>query len=143
MDKTTVADVEGDKIKRPYRKCLLERCENDVSGGRLDKKFCSDGHRNEYNNALKIKEQEEISRINTALKKNRRIIKKLLGEEEVAFVTEKKLLNSGFSFDFSTHTIISKIKKNTFVFSYNYGYHNQGNGKYKIVKSFYGDAMPE
>jgi hypothetical protein len=143
MDKTIVADSDENNMKRPYRKCLLERCENDVSDGRRDKKFCSDGHRNEYNNAIKIKEQQEISRINTALKKNRRIIKKLLGERGQTVVSEKKLLNAGFNFDFSTHTIVSKKKNNIFTFSYNYGYHNMNNGKFMIVKSFYGDAMPE
>jgi hypothetical protein len=129
--------------KRPYRKCLLARCQNDVSDGRLDRKFCSDGHKNEYNNAIKIKELEEIRKINIALKRNRRILKKLLGNSDEILVTEKKLISEGFNFDFSTHNIVSKQKKNKFIFSYNYGYCDAGYGKYKIVKSFYGDAMPE
>jgi hypothetical protein len=126
-----------------FRKCLAEKCKNDVSGGRVDRKFCSDGCRNVYNNAIKIKELEEIRNINIALKKNRRILKKLLGGNYDVLVTEKKMINEGFNFDFSTHSIISKKKANKFIFTYNYGYCDTGYGKYKIVKSFYGDAMPE
>jgi hypothetical protein len=132
-----------DEIKRPYRKCLLAKCNNDVSEGRADRKFCTDGHRNEYNNAVKIKELEEIRMINIALKRNRRILKKLLGNGNEVLVTEKKLIAAGFNFDFSTHFIVSKKKSNKFIFSYNYGYCETGYGKYKIVKSFYGDAVPE
>ncbi len=107
----TTLDFDEPKTKRPYRKCLLEGCEKDVSDGRLDRKFCSDGHKNEYNNAIKIKELEEIRKINIALKKNRRILKKLLGSKFEVDVTEKKLRDEGFSFDFSTHSITSKKKK--------------------------------
>ena len=139
----TTNDIDEIKTKRPYRKCLLDRCHNDVSEGRLDRKFCSDGHKNEYNNAIKVKELEEIRKINIALKRNRRILKKLLGDSDDVLVTQKKLVSGGFDFDFSTHVIITKKKKNKFIFSYNYGYYDTGYGKYKIVKSFYGDAMPE
>jgi hypothetical protein len=129
--------------KTAERICMSPDCIEPLGEGRPDKKFCGDGCRNVYNNWIKKKELGEIKNIDQSLKRNRRILKKLLGNADDVIATEKKLLREGFNFDFSTHVIISKKKSNTFIFSYNYGYHDLGNGKYKIVKSFYGDAMPE
>jgi len=142
MKKEIAANTKEAGAKREYRKCLLEGCNEDVSD-RLNKKFCCDGHKNVHNNQIKTRELEEIRKINIALKVNRRILKRLLGDDREVLTTEKKLTGLGFNFDFSTHVIISKRKKHKFIFSYNYGYYNTGYGKYKIVKSFYGDEMPE
>lgn len=125
------------------RICLSPDCNKPLGEGRPDKKFCNDGCRNVYNNSIKKRELGEIKNIDQALKKNRRLLKKFLGNESEIILSEKKLRDVGFNFDFSTHTIISKKKGNSFIFCYNYGYHALGNGKYKVVKSFYGDAMPE
>ena len=129
--------------KAATRICLSPACNKRIGEGRPDKKFCDDGCRNVYNNWIKKKELEEIRNIDQALKRNRRIMKQLLGSEEQVTISEKKLRDAGFNFDFSTHTFFSKKKSNQFIFCYNYGYHALGNGKYKIVKSFYGDKMPE
>ena len=136
-------DSETLAKKTSSRVCLSPDCNELIGEGRPDKKFCGDGCRNVYNNWVKKKELEEIKNIDQALKKNRRILKKLLGSTDEVIVSEKKLLSEGFNFDFSTHFIISKKKSNKFIFSYNYGYGTLENSKYKIVKSFYGDTMPE
>ncbi len=131
------------KKEGEVRICMSPDCNEPLGEGRPDKKFCGDGCRNVYNNWVKKKEQAEIKNIDQALKRNRRILKKLLGNMGEIIVTEKQLRNEGFNFDFTTHTITSKIKGNQFIFSYNYGYRAMGNGKFKVVKSFYGDTMPE
>lgn len=136
-------DAEHKNAEAGVRICMSPDCNHPVGEGRPDKKFCGDGCRNVYNNWVKKKELEEIKNIDQALKRNRRILKKLLGNTGEVLVSEKKLRSEGFNFDFSTHTITSKIKGNHFIFSYNYGYRDMGNGKFKVVKSFYGDAMPE
>lgn len=99
MKKEITMVNEEIETTKPYRKCLLERCTKDVSD-RLNKKFCSDGHKNEYNNSIKAKELAETRKINLALKLNRRILKRLLGDKPEIIVTEKKLTSAGFNFDF-------------------------------------------
>jgi len=141
--KQTYDDSEMTVEKKTFRICLSPGCNEPIGEGRPDKKFCGDGCRNVYNNWIKKKELNEIKNIDQALKKNRRILKKLLGSADEVIVSQKKLFNEGFNFDFSTHLIFSKTKGNKFIFSYNYGYGDLGNAKYKIVKSFYGDTMPE
>lgn len=56
-------------------KCL--NCDKPITKGRSDKKFCDSNCKDEYNNAAKIAEGKEISKINTILKGNRRVLQKL------------------------------------------------------------------
>ncbi len=53
------------------KKCL--ECERPVFG-RVDKKFCSDGCRNAYNNKNKAAATNYIRNVNNLLAKNRRIL---------------------------------------------------------------------
>lgn len=120
--------------------CLY--CDKPLTKGRADKKFCDEGHRNMYHNEQKAKEHAEIKKIDSILKKNRRVLKELLGNKSEEIVTLIKLQKAGFDFDFSTHTLISKIKKNKFIFCYNFGNCQLENSNYKIVKSFYTEGVP-
>ncbi len=120
--------------------CLY--CDKPLTKGRADKKFCDEGHRNMYHNEQKATEHAEIKKIDGTLKKNRRILKELLRDKSEQIVTQVKLQKAGFDFDFSTHSITSQLKKNKFIFSYNYGYCELESGKYKIIKSFYKDGAP-
>jgi hypothetical protein len=120
--------------------CLY--CDKPLTKGRADKKFCDEGHRNMYHNEQKAKEHAEIKKIDSILKKNRRILKQLLGDKSEEIVTQVKLQKAGFDFDFSTHSIISQLKKNKFIFCYNYGFCEMESGKCKVIKSFYKDGAP-
>jgi len=121
--------------RKQTRLCL--ECNRPLpKNGRTDKKFCDDECKNDYFNALKNAETKEISKIQNALKNNRRILKELLGKNDYLIIEKAVLLKLGFDFDYHTHHVISKTQQNEFIFSFNYGFRLMGNNQFKIVKSF-------
>ncbi|MHA7129135.1 hypothetical protein [Algoriphagus namhaensis] len=90
--------------------------------GRIDKKFCDDQCRNNYNNAQKATTNNLIRNINNALKKNRSILEAFIPEgENLAKTTKERLTRNGFQFRYLTHTFENK-KGNTYHYCYDYGY---------------------
>jgi hypothetical protein len=88
--------------------------------GRSDKKFCDDACRSNYNNKLKSNDLIYIRKVNSILKKNRKILKSY-NPEGKARIGLKKLQSKGFNFDFTTN--IYKTGKGTeYRFCYEYGY---------------------
>jgi hypothetical protein len=83
-----------------------------------------------------MEEKIELQRIELILKKNRRILKKMFGKKDSDGMKREKLLKEGFDFDYHTHHVISKIKKNEFIFCYDFGFCALAAGTYKIVKTF-------
>ncbi len=114
--------------------CL--QCGKELKSGRIDKKFCNEGCRNQYHNEQKIAEHEEIKKINGILKNNRKILKGLLADKPFVLVSHELLLKKGFEFDYLTHSVTSQVKRNKYIFCYNYGYHEYEKNKFKVVKSF-------
>jgi lipocalin len=114
--------------------CL--QCGKPLKSGRIDKKFCNEGCRNAYHNAQKIADNTEIKNINQALKDNRKILKKILGDKPSETVSHEALLKSGFEFEYHTHYVMSHFQNNEYTFCYNYGYRLLENNKYKVIKSF-------
>lgn len=101
------------------RTCL--NC-GEVLRGRLDKKFCDDQCRNNYNNAQKATTTNLIRNVNNALKKNRMILKGLIPEgENVGKTTKDRLIRQGFQFKYFTNTYENK-KGNIYCYCYDYGY---------------------
>jgi len=100
--------------------------------GRTDKKFCSDLCRNAYNNKLNSDSTNFIRNINNILRKNRRIIEELL-PEETAKVSQQKLIDKGFNFNYHTSTSTTKTGK-TYMFCYEYGYLPIEGNYYLLVK---------
>jgi len=88
--------------------------------GRIDKKFCDDQCRHQYNNKKKRIHEAAILNINQQLRKNRSIIKSLNPVGKTT-VRRSLLKNMGFSFDFFTHTYRTD-KGMTYYFNYEYGY---------------------
>ena len=88
--------------------------------GRIDKKFCTDQCRHQYNNKKKRVQEAAILNINQQLRKNRSIIKSLNPVGKTT-VRRSLLKNMGFSFDFFTH-IYRTNKGITYYFNYEYGY---------------------
>lgn len=88
--------------------------------GRIDKKFCNDQCRFQYNNKKKRLHEAAILNINQQLRKNRTIIKSLNPVGKTT-VRRSLLKNMGFSFEFFTH-IYRTEKGLTYYFNYDYGY---------------------
>jgi predicted nucleic acid-binding Zn ribbon protein len=104
--------------------------------GRIDKKFCDDYCRNNYNNREKAKGNHSslVRNINNALLKNRKILESLLPDtEETAKANKDKLQRLGFQFTYMTHVYTTKTGK-TYFYCYDYGYLPLDNDWFLIVK---------
>lgn len=104
--------------------------------GRVDKKFCDDNCRNNFNNQQKAKGSHStyVRNINNTLLKNRKILESILPEgEETAKANKEKLLRLGFQFKYLTHTYTTKTSK-TYYYCYDYGYLPLEKEWYLIVK---------
>ena len=104
--------------------------------GRIDKKFCDDYCRNNYNNQIKSETGSNtyVRNINNHLSKNRRILRDLLQpEEDMAKVPHDKLTLLGFNFKYHTHRYTNK-KGQTYFFCYEYGYLPLEHNWYLLVK---------
>lgn len=101
--------------------------------GRMDKKFCDDSCRNNYNNQLKAESTNYMRNIMNALKKNRLILRDMLGNEEMMKTTKERLLNKGFQFKFHTHLYENK-KGGIYTFCFEYGFLTMDNDWFLIVK---------
>ena len=100
--------------------------------GREDKKFCSDGCRNAYNNKMNKDHTNLMRNINNKLRKNYRILTELNPEEKTK-TTKNKLISQGFDFDLITSVYTTKTG-NTYYFVYDQGYMAVDNEGYVLVK---------
>jgi hypothetical protein len=79
-------------------------CCAQVLHGRLDKKFCDEGCRNNFNNQQNSVQNKEIRIINRVLKRNRAILLAFLAlEKKQTKVDRECLLLEGFNFRYMTH----------------------------------------
>ncbi len=100
--------------------------------GRDDKKFCSDGCRNAYNNKMNKDQNNLMRNINNKLRKNYRILCDLNPEDKTK-TTRTKLLSKGFDFEFFTSIYHTK-NGNTYYFLYDQGYMAIENDGFVLVK---------
>ena len=71
----------------------------EIIKGRIDKKFCDDACRSNFNNRLNSDTSVLMKTINNVLRKNRRILESLIPiEEGKTKVTLKKLQEKGYNF---------------------------------------------
>jgi len=75
-----------------------------------------------------------MKKINNQLKRNRKILQMILGEEKMYKSNKAKLLAEGYALDYHTHRICTS-KGNEYVFCYEFGYLDLGNDFILIVKS--------
>lgn len=104
--------------------------------GRVDKKFCDDYCRNNYNNQQKAKSNYStyVRNINNTLLKNRKILASILpATEETAKASKDKLQRLGFHFKYFTHIYTTKTGK-TYFYCYDYGYLPLEKDWYLVVK---------
>lgn len=100
--------------------------------GRIDKKFCDDQCRSNYNNKIYSENSVVVKQVNAILKKNRRILEELNPTGKTK-VLKKKLLNKGFNFDYITNLYNTQSGK-TYFFVYEYGYLSLPDDEYLLVK---------
>ena len=80
---------------------------NEKIVGREDKKFCSDGCRNAYNNKINKDSTNFMRNVNNKLRKNYRILA-ALNPDGKSKATKTKLLSKGFDFDYITNILHTK-----------------------------------
>ena len=100
--------------------------------GREDKKFCSDGCRNAYNNKMNKDHTNLMRNINNKLRKNYRVLSELNPEGKTK-TTKNKLISKGFDFDLMTSVYTTKTG-NIYYFVYDQGYMTVENVGYVLVK---------
>jgi len=88
--------------------------------GREDKKFCSVHCRTHYHNVCNKNSNSVLREINSILKRNTNILKKL-SESRVTKLTRNRLSASGFNFDFFTHQEYG-LNGEVYNYCYEYGY---------------------
>ena len=109
---------------------LCKEC-NQKLLGRKDQKFCSDYCRNAYNNKQNEDANKYVRRINSILRKNRRILE-LLNPEGKKTVDAITLAEEGFNFHYFTN-IYTTQKGGNYYFCYEYGYRKIENNQYILV----------
>lgn len=108
------------------------QCDAKISG-RIDKKFCSNQCRNEYNNNRYRAENQAMISINKILKKNRNILKRLNPEGKIV-VSGELLLKSGFDLEYFTNVFVTKTGRE-YRYCYDYGYlYDTEKDSYLLVK---------
>ncbi|WP_445383316.1 hypothetical protein [Robiginitalea sp. IMCC43444] len=104
-------------------KACLECAEKLV--GRSDKKFCCDSCRNTFNNRRNREKNRVLLKTNNRLRRNYRLLKKLLKHQEDGLISREALLDIGFDFGSVTrhYTSVNGIKT---YFLYDIGYYAVG-----------------
>ncbi len=105
---------------------------NEKIVGREDKKFCSDGCRNAYNNKMNKDSTNLMRNINNKLRKNYRILSEL-NPEGKSKTNRTKLISKGFDFEYFTSIYTTKTG-NVYYFLYDHGYMAIENENYVLVK---------
>jgi predicted nucleic acid-binding Zn ribbon protein len=105
---------------------------NEKIVGREDKKFCSDGCRNAYNNKMNKDSNNFMRNINNKLRKNYRILTEL-NTDGKSKASKSKLLSKGFDFEYFTNILNTKTG-NTYYFVYDQGYMTLENDYFMLVK---------
>jgi predicted nucleic acid-binding Zn ribbon protein len=121
--------ISGKKFKIRMKTCL--ECSEKIVG-REDKKFCSDGCRNAYNNKINKDSTNFMRNVNNKLRKNYRILSEL-NVEGKSKTTKTKLMSKGFDFEFFTSMYVTKTA-NTYYFLYDQGYRILEDDYYMLVK---------
>ena len=111
------------------KNCL--ECEEKIVG-REDKKFCSDGCRNAYNNKMNKDNTNLMRNINNKLRKNYRILCEL-NVEGKAKTSRTTLMGKGFDFEYFT-SIYNTKTGNTYYFLYDQGYRVLEDDYFMLVK---------
>lgn len=100
--------------------------------GRADKKFCSDGCRNLYNNRINQDAHNLMRRIHHQLRKNYRLLSEFHLQKKNK-ISRGKLMEKGF--DFGLFTGLRQNKKGQTFWVYDLGYTPLKNDLLKLVQA--------
>jgi hypothetical protein len=101
--------------------------------GRIDKKFCDEGCRNNFNNQQNSIQNKEIRIINRVLKRNRAILLAILsGGKKPTKVGKEYLLLEGFNFSYMTHQGVGSDGQ-SYQICYDVGLVSLKNREYQII----------
>jgi predicted nucleic acid-binding Zn ribbon protein len=116
----------------PTKECLA--CGKIVKG-RVDKKFCDDSCRNNYNNTQNSDSTNLIRNVNNILRKNRKILADIIekSETDTAKANKIKLTDLGYNFKYFTNTYKNK-KEMIYYFVYEFGFLPLENDWFFLVK---------
>jgi hypothetical protein len=92
----------------------------EVLHGRVDKKFCDDQCRSNFNNRLYSETNTHVRQINNILRRNRKILEELNPTGKTK-VSKKKMINKGFDFSYLTSFYKTNSGKTRY-FCYEHGY---------------------
>lgn len=120
------------KFKTMNKNCL--ECDEKIVG-REDKKFCSDGCRNAYNNKINKDSNNYMRNVNNKLRKNYRILTEA-NPDGKSKISKTKLLSKGFDFEYFT-SVLNTNTGNTYHFVYDQGYRFLESDFYMLVKKEY------
>ena len=118
-------------MNNPVDQRTCSECDRPLFG-RTDKKFCSDGCRNAYNNRVNSDATNFVRNVNNSLRKNRRLLVELNGKEH-AEIHRDKLLKQGFDFDYYTSTR-KTANGQVYYYCYDQGYELLPNGIVSLVE---------
>ncbi len=112
-----------------YSNKLCLQCQRPIVG-RMDKVFCDPQCRNTYHNRIKHSHEQYIKKVNSCLRKNRRILKTLAPIGKV--IVRREILESmGYTFDFFSSTF--HTSNSLYYMCYDYGFRAlMDNGKQKV-----------
>jgi hypothetical protein len=113
-----------------YRVCRF--CGMQISG-RVDKKFCDDHCRSNYNNRLRSSTAAEIRTVNSILRHNRKILNTLVTEEGEMYILKSRLDEKGFNFNFYTQTHTAE-NGDMFSLCYDYAYRQVDELRVKVMR---------
>lgn len=114
------------------RNCLT--CGRNIKG-RIDKKFCDDACRNQFNNQLNSDAVNYVRNVNNILRRNRRILEDTLtGVEKATVRSKSELARKGYRFDFFT-SIFTNKENETYYYCYEYGLKQVEEDKCIIVRN--------
>lgn len=100
--------------------------------GRDDKKFCSDGCRNAFNNKINRDSNNFMRNVNNLLRRNYRILNELNANEETT-ASRVELVNKGFDFEYFTS--IRKTKKGKTIYClYDQAYQLVRGDDYRLLR---------
>jgi len=126
-----------DFSEQPYERLCLN-CEKELFG-RLDKKFCNDTCRNNFNRRRKTDHQQELSpeaqRTMRLIRKNYDILRRLSSHRKLPCVISKhELTEQNFHFKFCT-SIYQNQHKEIYFYCFEYGWKKTPDDKIMLVYS--------
>lgn len=105
----------------------------DIIRGRIDKKFCSDQCRNNYNNKLNRDSNNYVRNVHGLLRRNRRILSDIYSDGKNK-VHKDALSVLGYNFNYFTH-IIEKANGEKYKYCFEYGYRELENDFLELLEN--------